>query len=118
MLLCTLRHGLAGRAEAVNQDELFERPDFCPIPPSKGTAAWAALVDLLERGCLATPDWIETDRGWRLAATIKELGYLGWEPKSVRVKHSFRRNKIAEYSLHERARKAAESFLKGGQPCA
>ena len=100
----------------MNQDELFERPDFCPIPPSRGTAAERALRDLVERGYLVTPDWIGVDKGWRLAAAIKELGYLGWEPKSVRVKHPAWRNKIAEYSLHEQAKQAAAKFL-GGKPC-
>lgn len=102
----------------MQQDELFPRPDFCPIMPPTGSAAELALLDLLERGRLVHPDWILERKGWRLSAAIKELGYLGWEPKSVRIKHPSWRNPIAEYSLHERARKAAESFLKGGQPCA
>lgn len=100
------------------QDELFPKPDFCPLPPSRGTAAEMALRDLVERGCLVTPDWIGVQKGWRLSAAIKELEYLGWEPKSVRVKHPAWRNKIAEYSLHKQAKQAAESFFKGGNHAA
>jgi hypothetical protein len=44
-------------------------------------AAYAsiALTDLLARD-LTQIDWLNDGKGWRLAAAVKELGYLGWEP--------------------------------------
>ena len=99
----------------MNQDELFDRPDFCPILPSRGTAAEIALNDLLLRE-LTHIDWIQECKGWRLSAAVKELGYLGWEPKSIRIKCKGWPRPIALYSLPERAKQAAARLL-GGVPC-
>ena len=86
---------------------------FCPLPPPHGSAAEKALYDLLERD-LTQIHWIAERKGWRLAAAVKVLGYLGWEPKSIRVKHPSCLSAIARYSLHEKAKKAAYTMRKQG----
>jgi hypothetical protein len=86
---------------------------FCPLLPPHGTAAEQALYDLLERD-LTTPDWIAEHKGWRLAAAVKELGYLGWEPKSVLVLCSGWDNPIARYSLPAKAKQAFNSMRNQG----
>ena len=73
---------------------------------------------------LSPPDTINADgsihrfstngKGWRLAAAIKTLGYLGWEPDSVRVKCSEWGNKIARYSLPAKAKQAAQAMRQQG----
>ena len=70
---------------ANGQNELFDLPAFCPILPPRGSAAEQALNDLLARD-LTQIDWLESGKGWRLAAAVKELDYLGWMPDSIRVK--------------------------------
>ena len=93
------------------QQELFDRPGFCPIPPPSESLAERALLDLLERD-LVQPDWFEN--GWRLAASIKELDCLGWEPKSIRVSYPGKKRPIAQYSLSAKAKQAAYTMLHGG----
>lgn len=86
---------------------------FCPLLPPHGSAAEQALNDLLERD-ITQIDWIAERKGWRLAAAIKVLDYLGWEPKSIRVRHLEWRNAIARYSLHEKAKQTAYTMRKQG----
>lgn len=90
-------------------------PTFCPILPPANSAASLALADLLERD-LTQPDWLREGKGWRLAAAVKQLDYLGWEPKSVRVLCAEWGRKIARYSLPEKAKQAA--FTMRQQGCA
>lgn len=78
---------------------------FCPLLPPHGSAAEQALYDLMERD-LTTPDWINEGKGWRLAAAIKELGYLGWEPLSILVLCAGWDKPIARYSLSAKAKQA------------
>lgn len=85
---------------------------FCPLMPPRGSAAEQALFDLLERD-LTTPDWIAERKGWRLAAAVKELDYLGWEPKSILIQSAEWKNPIARYSLPEKAKQAAFSMRQG-----
>lgn len=92
------------------QNELFDLPAFCPIAPPHGSLAEQALFDLMERD-LVQPDWLEN--GWRLAASIKELGYLGWEPISIRVPYPGKKRPIARYSLPAKAKQAA-AMMRGG----
>ena len=92
---------------------LPEQP-FCPLLPPCGSAAEQALNDLLARD-LTTPDWISEGKGWRLAAAVKELGYLGWEPHSVMVQHPEWPNAIARYSLPPKAKQAAALMRQGGK---
>ena len=88
-------------------------PEFSPLLPPHGTAAEQCLYDLLERD-LTQPDWLATGNGWRLAAAVKELGYLGWEPQSIRVQHPARNRPIARYSLLPKAKQAAYTLRHGG----
>ena len=92
---------------------MFEGPAFCPILPPAHSAAEQALTDLLARD-LTHVDWITEGKGWRLSAAIKSLDYLGWEPVSIRVKCDGWRNKIARYSLTEKAKQAATLMRQGG----
>ena len=90
-------------------------PEFSPLMPPHGSAAEQCLYDLLERD-LTQPDWLREGKGWRLAAAVKELGYLGWEPQSVRVLRNDWGRPIALYSLHPKAKQAAYTMRYGGGP--
>lgn len=82
---------------------------FCPLLPPQSSAAEQALHDLMERD-LTTPDWIAERKGWRLAAAVKELGYLGWEPISILVLCNGWGKPIARYSLPAKAKQAFYSM--------
>ena len=99
------------------QNELFDLPAFCPILPPRGSAAEQALDDLCN-GDLTQIDWLQSGNGWRLAAAVKELDYLGWKPKSIRVKCNGWSRKIARYSLTDQAKQAAYTLRHGGDACA
>lgn len=73
---------------------LPDEPFFACLPP-KGSQAETALFDLLQRD-LMQRDWLHI--GWRLAAAVKELDYLGWRPKSIRI------GRQARYSLPQAAK--------------
>ena len=88
-------------------------PEFSPLLPPHGSAAAQALHDLCA-GDLTQLDWLQSGHGWRLAAALKELGYLGWEPKSIRVNCNGWSRPIARYSLHDRAKQAAYTLRNGG----
>ena len=88
-------------------------PEFSPLLPPHGSAAEQCLYDLLEHD-LTQLDWLQSGNGWRLAAAVKELGYLGWQPQSIRVKCNGWGRPIARYSLHERAKQAAYTLRNGG----
>lgn len=88
-------------------------PEFAPLLPPHGSAAEQCLYDLLERD-LTQLDWLREGKGWRLAAAVKELGYLGWEPKSVMVLRNGWDKPIALYSLPSKAKRAAYLLLKRG----
>lgn len=98
------------------QNELFDLPAFCPILPPVNSAAAQALHDLCN-GDLTQIDWLKSGNGWRLAAAVKELDYLGWEPQSIRVLCKGWSRKIARYSLPAKAKQAAAVMLRGGAPC-
>lgn len=93
------------------QLSFLPEPEFFPIAPPHGSLAERALFDLVERD-LTQPDWLEN--GWRLAAAVKDLGYLGWEPISIRVKYAGRKRPIARYSLPAKAKQAAAAMRQGG----
>jgi hypothetical protein len=98
---------------AIGQGELFDVPVFCPnLPPANSYAA-QALRDLLD-GTLTQLDWLQRGLGWRLAAAIKELDYLGWRPESMRVKCAGWARPIARYSLPAVAKQAARAMLGAG----
>ena len=103
---------LGGITRTPEQIPLFEGPAFCPLMPPRGSDAERALNDLLVRD-LTQPDWLNEGKGWRLAAAVKELGYLGWEPISVRVKWKGCKRPIAKYSLSQEAKRAAYAMRNG-----
>lgn len=95
------------------QIPMFEGPAFCPLMPPKNSAAEQALFDLLARDW-TTPEWDDAGNGWRLAAAVKELDYLGWEPISIRVPYAGCKHPIARYSLSAKAKQAAYTMRHGG----
>lgn len=97
----------------INQSEMFDLPEFYPILPVVNSAAAQALDDLCA-GDLTQLDWLQSGNGWRLAAAVKELDYLGWEPQSIRVKCNGWGRKIARYSLSAKAKQAAYTMRQGG----
>ena len=86
---------------------------FCPLLPPHGSAAEQALHDLAERD-ITQLDWLNEAKGWRLAAAVKTLDYLGWEPKSARVKCNGWGKYVARYSLSEKAKQAAYVLRQQG----
>lgn len=94
-------------------EQLSFLPDepFCACLPPKGSLAETALFDLLERD-LTQRDWLREGKGWRLAAAVKELDYLGWQPKSIRV------GREARYSLHQAAKAFHHRMRNGGADAA
>ena len=103
------------QASGVSGEQLsfLPTPAFCPILPKHGSAAETALHDLLARD-VTQIDWLLSGKGWRLAAAVKELDYLGWQPVSVMVQAHGWRNKIALYSLPMKAKQAAYAMRQGG----
>lgn len=99
---------VAGKNEQLS---FLEEPDFMPLLPPAGSDAELALDDLCN-GPLTQIDWLNTGKGWRLSAAIKQLDYLGWEPQSVRKKCSGWRRAIAHYTLHTKALQAAYTLRK------
>jgi len=97
------------------QIPMFDGPAFCPLMPPHGSLAERALFDLAERD-LTQPDWMEN--GWRLAASVQDLRYLGWEPVSIRVKYAGCKRPIARYSLPAKAKQVAYAMRQqGGESC-
>jgi hypothetical protein len=86
---------------------------FCPLLPPHGSIAEQALYDLSERD-ITQLDWINEDKSWRLAAAIKELDYLGWEPESILVKCARCSKPIARYSLTAKAKQAFNAMRQQG----
>lgn len=99
------------------QIPMFEGPVFCPLMPPKNSLSERALFDLLERDW-TTPEWNDAGNGWRLAAAVQDLKYLGWEPDSIRVGYPGCKRKIARYSLPMKAKQAAAAMRQqGGATC-
>jgi len=103
----------SGKGFQGEQLSFLETPAFCPILPPAGSAAETALFDLLARD-LTTPEWNNEGNGWRLAAAVKDLGYLGWEPISIRVPYRGRKRPIARYSLPAKAKQAIAAMRQQG----
>jgi hypothetical protein len=78
------------------QGELFDRHLNASFP-SPDSQAGIALAEMLTGKHLRQAEWLHI--GWRLAAAIKELNYLGWPVVSVLVEVSTRKRAIADYSL-------------------
>ena len=103
------------QASGVSGEQLsfLPTPTFCPILPPANSAAAVALDDLLQ-GDLTQIDWLKSGKGWRLAAAVKQLDYLGWMPSSIRVKCKGWGRPIALYSLPARAKQAAYTMRQQG----
>jgi hypothetical protein len=86
---------------------------FCPLLPPHGSAAEQALYDLAERD-LTQLDWLREGKGWRLAAAVKAIDYLGWEPKSILVLCNGWSKPIARYSLPAEAKQALYAMRQQG----
>jgi hypothetical protein len=95
------------------QAEMFDLPAFCPLLPPKNSTAEQVLFALMAHD-LTQFEWILAGNGWRLAAEIKELDYLGWEPISIRVKVNGWGRKIARYSLSPKAKQTACALYQQG----
>ena len=90
-------------------------PEFSPLLPPHGSAAEQCLYDLCA-GDLTQIDWLQSGNGWRLAAAVKALDYLGWEPVSILVQTAGWKRPIARYSLTQRVLQAAFTLRqKGGK---
>lgn len=95
------------------QLSLLPEPTFCPKSPNPNSPEAAVLVALLE-GELTQVDWLRRGKGWRLAAAIKELDYLGWEPESILLKHEGWTKPIAVYQLPVKAKRLVKQLQSRG----
>ena len=105
----------ADQASGVSREqaEMFDLPVFCPLLPPKDSTTGQAVVSLVAR-YLAQFELLKAGNGWRLAAEIKELDYLGWEPISIRIKVNGWGRKIARYALSPKAKQAAYMLYQQG----
>lgn len=99
---------------AAEQLSFIPEPPFCPKFPNPNSAAGLALDALRERRFITQVQWLLLGHGWRLAAAIMELNYLGWEVQSTLLIQPGWPKPIAVYSLTTRARRAALRMRKGG----
>ncbi len=88
--------GESRRGMKQEQGELFER-HLTASYPKPDSQAGIALAQLLKGEHLRQAEWLHV--GWRLAAAIKELDYLGWPIVSMPVQIPSRKRPIADYSL-------------------
>lgn len=87
---------------------------FNPMQPTPGSRAAALLQTLASRKALTQPEWLALGQGWRLAATVKELDYLGWQICRTRVEVSGWNKPVARYSLSGKARRLVVAMRKAG----
>lgn len=100
--------------DCIAQIPLFGSPRTPrPSAPQRGCKAWLALVDMLQHGPITHIHWLTMGRGWRLAAAIKELGYLGWPIESWWVLPEGCAHKIKCYRLPKRMVPFAKQCTKG-----
>lgn len=99
--------------DSTAQLQLFKGPRKpAPIPPERGCKAWLALLDMVQQGEITQIDWLNTGRGWRLAAAIKELKYLGWSIVAEWVQPASCQNPIKQYRLPTNYKRTATILLK------
>lgn len=100
-------------ADSTRQGELFKKPRTAPQCPVRGSKAWLAMLDLARHGALTQPDWLILGRGWRLAAAVKELGYLDWSVIASWVQPEGYPNPIKRYCLSTSQHRLATHLAKG-----
>lgn len=105
-------------SDAVKQHEDFGKQlsllptdGLCPIWPAETSRESTALKLLFERP-LNQLEWLKLGHGWRLAAVIKNLDYMGWRPFSKLVSIGSQRN-IASYELPEEMLRIARQPAHG-----
>ena len=109
-----MKRPLTRQSKGAAQLSLLPEQPFCPILPNSHSVAGLALDALIAHQSITQVDWLQWRHGWRLAAAIMELNYLGWEVQSRRVNHPSRTNPIAVYSLTGKAKRAAIRLRKSG----
>lgn len=107
-----MKRPLTLKSKGAAQLSLLPEVVFCPILPNSHSAAGLALDALIAHPSITQLDWLKWRHGWRLAAAIMELNYLGWDVQSRRVTHHSQRNPIAAYSLTGKAKRAATRLRK------
>lgn len=98
---------------ASEQLSFLPETPFCPKSPHPNSIEYTALVALLE-GELTQIEWLKRGNGWRLAAAIKELDYLGWEPESILLKRDGWPKPIAVYQLPVKAKRLVKQLQNRG----
>lgn len=94
------------------QLSFLPKPPLSPAMPGAYSKAWLALRDLTD-GPLTQIDWLKMGRGWRLAAAVKELGYLGWPLDAEWVDTDAWPKPIKWYALKSEAAALAAERFKG-----
>lgn len=95
------------------QLSLLPEPTFCPKSPNPNSPEAAVLLALLE-GDLTQLDWLNRGNGWRLAARVKQLDYLGWEPESILIQREGWPRPIAVYQLPVKAKRLVKRLKSEG----
>ena len=85
-------------------------PPLSPLMPSLHSKAWLALYDMLH-GPVNQIDWLKLQRGWRLAAAVKELRYLGWQCADEWTQPAGCAARIKQYELTPQCRVIAAEKL-------
>ena len=104
---------LTRQSNRAAQLSLLPEPTFCPKYSNPNSAEYVALVAMLE-GELTQIEWLKRGKGWRLAAAIKELDYLGWEPESILLKREGWTKPIAVYQLPVKAKRLVKQLQSRG----
>lgn len=85
---------------------------FSPTFPKENSLSFIALK-AMTKAPISQIDWLKLNLGWRLAAIIKDLNYLGWQVSSER--QSSNGKSIAIYSLSVRAKLLLTQPSKGAE---
>jgi hypothetical protein len=108
-----MKRPLTRQSKGAAQLSLLPELAFCPRLPKPNSCEALALSALLE-GDLKQVDWLRRGKGWRLAAVIKELDYLGWEPESILLPRNGWPRPIAVYSLPIKAKRFVKRLIRRG----
>ena len=97
------------------QLELFDKPPIAPTLPGRRTLAYQVLLHLLAGEAVTQPLWLDLQGSWRLSASIKVLGYLGWPVLSATIPAptpETPKRKIAEYRLAREGIEVGRELLR------